>query len=47
LELQQNSIHKIKPSPSSKRIKLGQERTSATGQPDVACYSDTWTTNQV
>ncbi|XP_034933531.1 SH2 domain-containing protein A isoform X2 [Populus alba] len=47
LELQQNSIHKIRPSPSSKRIKLGKERTSATGQPDVACYSDTWTTNQV
>ncbi|CAK7351745.1 unnamed protein product [Dovyalis caffra] len=47
LELQHNSIHEIRPSPSSKRIKLGQERTSAMEQPDVECYADAWTTNQV
>uniref|UniRef100_A0A6N2KKE5 SH2 domain-containing protein n=1 Tax=Salix viminalis TaxID=40686 RepID=A0A6N2KKE5_SALVM len=47
IELQHNSIHEIRPSPSSKRIKLGQEKTSAMEKPNVECYSDTWTTNQV
>ncbi|KAJ6301678.1 hypothetical protein OIU77_015900 [Salix suchowensis] len=47
LELQHNSIHEIRAGPSSKRIKLGKERTSTLGQTDVACYSDTRTTNQV
>ncbi|XP_073268460.1 SH2 domain-containing protein B isoform X2 [Populus alba] len=47
IELQHNSIHEIRPSPSSKRIKLGQEKTSTMEKPDVECYSDAWTTNQV
>ena len=47
LELQHNSIHEIRAGPSSKRIKLGKERTSTLGQTEVSCYSDTWTTNQV
>ena len=47
IELQHSSIHEIRPSPSSNRIKLGQEKTSAREKPNVECYSDTWTTNQV
>ncbi|KAJ6292860.1 hypothetical protein OIU78_024938 [Salix suchowensis] len=47
IELQHNSIHEIRPSPSSKRIKLGQEKTFVMEKPNVECYSDTWTTNQV
>lgn len=47
LEFQHNSVHETKPSPSSKRVKLGQEKTSTTEQPDEECNSKAWTASQV
>lgn len=54
MELQPNSVREGKPSPSSKRFRLGQDKISAAfkndlvlGQPDEECNSHAWTTNQV
>ncbi|KAJ9153429.1 hypothetical protein P3X46_026870 [Hevea brasiliensis] len=46
-EFQHNSVHEIKPSPSSKRVKLGQENTSAVERQDDECNLHAFTANQV
>ncbi|KAJ9183056.1 hypothetical protein P3X46_006972 [Hevea brasiliensis] len=46
-EFKHNSVHEIKPSPSSKRVKLGQENTFAVERQDEECNSHAWTANQV
>ncbi|KAF2314457.1 hypothetical protein GH714_026632 [Hevea brasiliensis] len=46
-EFQHNSVHEIKPSPSSKRVKLGQENTSAVERQDDECNLHACTANQV
>ncbi|PON98570.1 STAT transcription factor [Trema orientale] len=54
LEVEQNSLHEMKPNPSSKRFRLGQDRISTTFRadptlepPDEECNSHALTTNKV
>lgn len=53
-DIQHSNLRELKPSPSLKRIKSGQEKSSATfmvdptmDQPDEECNSHAWTSNQV
>ncbi|RVW81977.1 SH2 domain-containing protein A [Vitis vinifera] len=52
-DIQHSNLRELKPSPSLKRIKSGQEKSSATfmvdptmDQPDEECNSHAWTSNQ-
>ncbi|KDP39777.1 hypothetical protein JCGZ_04936 [Jatropha curcas] len=47
VEFQQSSFHETKPSPSSKRVKLGKENNYTLEQPDEECNSHACTANQV
>ncbi|XP_024028241.1 SH2 domain-containing protein A [Morus notabilis] len=54
LEVRQNSLHETKPNPSSKRLRLGQDRISTNFRadppleaPDEECNSHAWTANKV
>lgn len=54
LEVQQNSLHETKPNPSSKRLRLGQDKISTNFKADHAlepvdeeCNSHAWTENKV